>query len=176
MKAMAIVDSNWGIGNKGKLLVHIPGDMKAFKAMTLEKIVIMGRNTLESLPGKQPLIDRVNIVLSRDLNYDRTDTNLITCHSIGDLINILKGFDTNDVYIIGGQEIYNQFLPFCSVAYITKINKEYKADKHLMRIDEQKNWKLAWTSEVKYYKDIQYKSLRYTNKDYINILYGENKL
>ncbi|NTV91170.1 MAG: dihydrofolate reductase [Clostridiales bacterium] len=67
MKAIVAVDKNWGIGFKGQLLERVSEDMKFFKGQTLGKIVVMGRETLESLPGGKPLKDRTNIVLSRSL-------------------------------------------------------------------------------------------------------------
>jgi dihydrofolate reductase len=69
MKAIVAVDLNWGIGFKGNLLQRIPDDMKFFKQMTLGKVVVMGRETFESLPGKEPLKDRTNIVLSKDKKF-----------------------------------------------------------------------------------------------------------
>ena len=69
MKAILSADRNWGIGCQNKLLISIPSDMKFFRETTTGHVVVMGRKTLESFPGKQPLKNRVNIVLTRDVNY-----------------------------------------------------------------------------------------------------------
>lgn len=64
MNLIAAVDKNWAIGRNNKLLVSIPDDMKFFRETTTGKVVVMGRKTLESFPGKKPLKNRVNIVLT----------------------------------------------------------------------------------------------------------------
>ncbi|HOV69379.1 MAG TPA: dihydrofolate reductase, partial [Clostridia bacterium] len=73
MKAIVNVDINWGIGYQGKLLMRIPEDMKFVRQTTLGKVIVMGRETFESLPGKKPLEGRVNIVLSKSADYEDTD-------------------------------------------------------------------------------------------------------
>ena len=70
MKAILSADLNWGIGKEGKLLQRVPEDMKMFVQKTNGKVVVMGRETFESLPGRQPLKDRVNIVLSKSGQFD----------------------------------------------------------------------------------------------------------
>jgi len=83
MKAIVAVDSNWGIGYKGNLLQRIPEDMRFFRQMTLNKVVVMGRKTFESLPGKEPLKDRVNIILSKSENIEKD--GIIICRSVDGL-------------------------------------------------------------------------------------------
>ena len=78
MKAIVAVDRNWGIGRDGGLLVHLPGDLKYFKEKTLGKTVVMGRETLESLPGGKPLPGRDNIVLTLNSFYE---AGCPLCHS-----------------------------------------------------------------------------------------------
>ncbi len=162
MKAIVAVDLNWGIGYKGELLQWIPEDLKFFKQKTLGKVVIMGRETFESLPGKKPLKDRVNIVLSK--NKDFSNENLIICRSFDELFTVLANYATEDVFVIGGESIYSQLLPFCSEAYVTKINKTYLADKYFINIDELEAWEVVSTSEMKSYDNIQYSFVKYVNK------------
>jgi dihydrofolate reductase len=119
MKAIVAVDLNWGIGYQGKLLQRIPEDMKFFKAATTGKVVIMGRETFESLPGKEPLKDRVNIVLSRNQLFN--NENVIICRSLTELFVELKKRLWDDVFVIGGESIYIQLLPYCSEALLTRI-------------------------------------------------------
>ena len=73
MNLIVAVDENWAIGNRNKLLVSIPADMKFFREMTKGNVVVMGRKTMESFPGGQPLKKRTNIVLSRDESYQVKD-------------------------------------------------------------------------------------------------------
>jgi len=161
MKAIAAVDLNWGIGYKGNLLEHIPEDLKFFKGMTIGKVVIMGRETFESLPGKKPLKDRLNIVLSKNENF--TNENVKICRSLEELFNVLANYSEDDVFVIGGESIYCQLLPFCSEVYITKIKNSYKADKYFINIEQIEAWEMVSESEARNYGDIEYRFIRYAN-------------
>lgn len=163
MKAIVAVDRNWGIGFKGALLKRIPEDMKNFKRLTLEKVVVMGRETFESLPGKKPLKDRTNIVLSKSADFEADGT--IVCRSLEELFEKLKKYDPNDVFIIGGAQIYRQLLPFCTGAYVTRIDGAYEADSFFPRLDELQEWGLDWQSEPFRCEDVEYRFTRYLKKD-----------
>lgn len=162
MKIIVAVDSNWGIGCDGNLLQHIPEDMKFFKEKTIGNVVVMGRETFESLPGKNPLNDRVNIVLSRNNSFK--DDRLTICKSIEETFKELEKYNNDEIFIIGGETIYKQFLPYCDELYITKIKNEYKADRFFPNVDIMENWELVEESEVKEYKDIKYIFSRYLKK------------
>ena len=110
MKAIVAVDEAWGIGKDGKLLTHLPEDMKFFRTVTKGKVVVMGRKTLQSFPDAKPLKNRINIVLTSDDTMN--GEGLIVCRSVDDALKQLKEYDSDDVYIIGGQSIYEQFLPY----------------------------------------------------------------
>ena len=99
MKAIAAVDKNWAIGNKGALLVSIPADHKFFKNETIGRTVILGRKTLETFPGAKPLPGRRNIILSRNPDYKVQGADI--AHSKEELFKMLEGTDTDDVYVIG---------------------------------------------------------------------------
>lgn len=161
MKIIVAVDSNWGIGCNGKLLQHIPEDMKFFKEKTIGNVVVMGRETFESLPGKNPLKDRVNIVLSRDISFK--DDRLIICNSIDETLKKLQNYENDKIFIIGGETIYKQFLPYCDELYVTKIYNEYKADKFFPNVDTMSNWKIIKESEVKEYNNVRYVFSIYIN-------------
>ena len=111
MNLIVAVDSNWAIGKENKLLVSIPQDMKFFRETTKGKVVAMGRKTLESFPGGQPLKNRVNVVLTTDKNYKVKDTVIV--HSVEEMVEELKKYNSEDVYVIGGESIYRQLLPYC---------------------------------------------------------------
>lgn len=118
MNIIAAVDKNWAIGKNNELLVRIPMDQKFFRETTTGKVVVMGRKTLESFPNGLPLKNRTNIVLTHNPAYQVKDA--IVVHSMEELHRELKKYDTDDVYVIGGQKIYEQLLDECDVAHITK--------------------------------------------------------
>jgi dihydrofolate reductase len=141
--------------------VRIPADQKYFRETTTGKVVVMGRKTLESFPNGQPLKNRTNIVLTRDENY-RTDA--IVVHTIEELHEKLKDYDTNDVYVIGGETIYRQLLPECDTAYITKVDFAFDADTYFPDLDEMEDWELADEGEEQTYFDLEYYFCRYDRK------------
>lgn len=161
MNLIVAVDNNWGIGFKGNLLQRIPEDMKFFKKKTLGKVVVMGRTTFESLPNKKPLIDRINIILTKNEEY-KVDGAII-CHSIEELFELLNEYNRDDVFIIGGESIYKSLLSHCSKAYITKIKNEYNADTFFPDLDNKENWRLVNKGGLQEYKDILFRFTLYEN-------------
>ena len=104
IRAIVAVDKKWGIGKKNDLLFRLPLDMKFFKEKTIGNVVVMGRETFESLSGKNPLKDRVNIVLTRSESFN--DDRLIICNSIDEVLNELQKYENDKIFIIGGELIY----------------------------------------------------------------------
>ena len=100
MNLIVAADKNWGIGKDNKLLVSIPSDMKFFRQETMGKVVVMGRKTLESFPNGLPLKNRTNVVLTSDKNYQVKDAVIV--HSIDEVLEELKKYDDNEIYVIGG--------------------------------------------------------------------------
>ena len=162
MNLIAAVDKNWGIGNKNQLLVSIPKDMKFFRQETTGKIVVMGRKTLESFPGKNPLKNRTNIVLTKDNNYKVEGAIIV--HSTEELMEQLKQYPSEDIYVIGGESIYRQLLDACDVAHITKIDHAYDADAHFPNLDELPEWEITAESEEETYFDLEYQFVKYEKK------------
>ena len=159
MNLIAAVDKNWAIGRKNKLLARIPNDMKQFTNKTTGKIVVMGRKTLESFPNGSPLKNRTNIVLSSNKDYSVKDTLIV--HSMEELIEKLKEYPDKEIYIIGGEQIYRQFLPYCETAYITKINHAYEADAYFPDLDKLDEWEVTAESEEQIYFDLEYVFCKY---------------
>ena len=159
MNLIVAVDKNWAIGLQNKLLVSIPADMKFFRETTTEKVVVMGRKTLESFPGGQPLKKRTNIVLTRDKNYDVKDA--IVVHNVEELLEELKAYNEEDIYVIGGESIYRLLLPYCKVAHVTKINHAYQADTYFPNLDEMEDWEITGISDEQTYFDLEYEFVRY---------------
>lgn len=162
MKMIVAVDSNWAIGHKGKLLVSIPEDMQFFRRETTGKVVVMGRKTLESFPNGLPLKNRVNVVITKDKEYNVKDA--IICHSIEEALEVLKQYNDEDIYVIGGESVYRQFLPYCSVAHVTKINYSYDADTYFPNLDEMDEWTIEESSDERTYFDLEYEFVKYVKK------------
>ena len=162
MNTIVAVDKNWGIGCGNRLLVSIPSDMKFFRETTSGKVVVMGRKTLESFPGGRPLQNRTNIVLTGNMDYQVKGA--LVCHSPEEVLVELKKYDDEDIYIIGGESIYRQFLPYCDVAHVTKIDHAYEADAHFPNLDEMEDWEITADSEEQTYFDLEYVFLKYERK------------
>lgn len=159
MNGIVAVDSNWAIGNKGQLLIRIPADMKMFREETTGKVVVLGRKTMDTFPGGNPLPNRVNIVLSSNKEY--TVKGAIVVHSLEKLREELQKYDTKDVYIIGGGTIYEQLLSECDTVHVTKIDREYEADAYFPNLDNMPEWKITATSEEQTYFDTTYSFIKY---------------
>lgn len=164
MNIIVAVDKKWGIGNKGKLLVSIPRDKKLFREETTGKVIIMGHNTLLSLPGSQPLAGRKNIVLSRDKSLSIKGATVL--NSVDACIDYLRknNIKDSDVFVIGGESVYNDFLPYCDIAHITYIDYEYEADRHFLNLDISNEWSLVLETEEETYFDIPYTFRLYKKK------------
>ena len=162
MNLIAAVDSNWAIGFQNSLLVRIPEDQKWFRETTTGKAVIMGRKTLESFPNKAPLKNRTNIVITNDKNYKVEGA--IVVHTIEDAIKAAADFADEDIYVIGGESIYRQMLPYCNVAHITKIDYAYQADAYFPNLDKEDDWKITETSDERTYFDLIYEFVKYEKK------------
>ena len=137
--------------------------MKFFRKTTLNKVIIMGRTTFESFPGQNPLKNRTNVVLSRTKEYP--DKDIILCKSEKEVFNVLKNVDKNDIFIIGGENIYKMFLPYCDEVYVTKIHNEYEADRYFVNLDNERDWQLVDTSETYSYNGIDFEFCVYKNEN-----------
>jgi dihydrofolate reductase len=162
MNLIVAVDSNWAIGNKNELLIRIPNDMKHFREETTGKVVVLGRKTLETFPQGLPLKNRTNIILSKDKNYNVKDA--IVVHSIKELLEELKNYPDENIYIIGGDSVYRQMLPYCDVAHVTKIDHSYEADAFFADLDADPEWEITAESDEQTYFDIAYYFLKYERK------------
>lgn len=162
MNLIVAVDENWAIGSKNELLVRIPADHKAFREETTGKVVVLGRKTLETFPQGLPLKNRTNIILSTDPKYQVKDA--VTVHSIEELLKELEKYPEESVYVIGGESIYRQLLPYCNVAHVTKIDHAYEADAYFPNLDEMPEWEITAESDEQVYFDITYHFLKYERK------------
>jgi dihydrofolate reductase len=147
MNLIVAVDENWGIGINGNLLARIPADLAQFKEKTLGKIVVMGRKTLESFPNVKPLSNRTNIVITNNKDYAVEGVTFV--YSFEEALEEISKYPTDDVFIIGGGTIYEQFEPLCNRAYISKIKHAFEVDTYFPNLDEKKEWKVVNIEEEK---------------------------
>lgn len=162
MNMIVAADKNWAIGHKGDLLVSIPEDHRFFRETTTGKVVVMGRKTLESLPGKMPLAKRTNIVLSRKKDYKVKGAAVV--HSMEECLEELRKYDSDDIYIIGGSSIYRAFLPYTDVIHLTKIDYTYQGDVYFPDLTKEEDWVLTGESEEQTYFDLIFYFQRYERK------------
>ena len=142
MQAIVAVSQSWGIGKGGDLLFRLPSDLRRFKAMTTGHTVIMGRKTLDSLPGGKGLPHRRNLVLSRQSDFAPDRAEVI--HSVEDILKTAE----DDAFVIGGQQVYEQLLPYCARVYVTKVLADPEADAFFPDLDKLPGWKVVSAGEM----------------------------
>lgn len=164
MNIILAADRNWAIGKDNDLLIHLPGDLKYFKNMTTGKTVIMGRKTLESLPGGKPLPNRRNIILTRSVDFQVSGAEVL--NSVEDVLHLIKSgnLKSDEAFVIGGADIYKQMMPYCGKFYITKIEAELPADRYFVDLDEVDDLKITWTGPIEEYKGTKYQHVLYERR------------
>ena len=163
MQLIVAVDKNWAIGYKNNLLVKIPADHLNFRAITINNAVIMGRKTLESFPGGQPLKDRLNVVITSNPNYNVEGA--VVVGNIKEALEAVKDYRPEDIFVIGGGSIYEQMLPLCDTAIVTKIDYSYEADTYFPNLDQNAQWELVEESQEQTYNDLLYTFCKYKKKN-----------
>ena len=163
MNAIVVVDKNWAIGKDNDLLVHLPGDLKYYKEKTTGKVIVIGRKTLESFPGGRPLPNRTNLVLTSNPEYK--NPHCTVCLGEAAMLKELENYPTQDIFVSGGQSIYDLFLDRCDTVYVTKIEDEYPADRYFRNLDEDDNYHVTWESDLQEDKGTKYRFLKYERKE-----------
>jgi dihydrofolate reductase len=144
VKAIVAVDKSRGIGKDNDLLFSILDDMKFFRSTTLNKVVVMGRKTLQSFPNSKPLKNRVNVVISSTV---KEIENAIVVPDFKALKKELEKYVDEDVFVIGGASVYNALLPYCEMAMVTKVDADGGATAFIDNLDENEGWELSFSSE-----------------------------
>ena len=162
MKAIVAVDKNWGIGKKNDLLFSLPADMAYFREKTLNKVVIMGSNTLKSFPGGRPLKNRTNIVLFPG-GEKRDDCTIVD--SMEELKLELKKYNAEEVFVIGGAMFYKTMLPYCTEVLVTKVDADGGAEVFYENLDKLPEWTLVSESETVETNGLNIKFTVYKNSD-----------
>ena len=161
MNAIVVVDRNWGIGKGGKLLFSLPTDMKRFRALTTGGTVLMGRKTLDSLPGKKPLPNRRNIVLSSGKLKTR---GVETVHTLEELRTAVTSDPTDRVFVIGGGSVYRLLLPLCDRVYLTQAEQAADSpDTWFPNLAELSDWQVERTSDPITENGVTYRFVDYAN-------------
>ncbi len=162
MNIIVAVNRAMAIGNNGNLLFHIPDDMRYFAAKTTGKVVVMGRKTLESLPGGRPLPNRTNIVLSRTMSAPIPGIEVVRSVQELSAMAAAKGYKDEDIFIIGGGEIYRSFIDIADTLYVTEIEDDSAGDTYFPNIDNAK-W-VKTEGEVRTYKERTYRFNVYSRR------------
>ena len=165
ISAIAAIDKNYGIGYKGELLCPIKEDLERFKELTTGNIVVMGRKTWDSLP-KKPLPDRVNMVMTNsveDFKFEDNYTIFMNLEKFKKTISVLGS--TYNIYIIGGGQIYKEFLPYCDYIHLTNIQKSFEnVDTYFPKFDIINEWELLDAEFNKTKDNIDYRFEIYKRK------------
>lgn len=142
------INAKLAIGKSGELLYHISNDLTNFKRLTEGGVVIMGRETLESLPNGKPLPNRENIILTKRSDYELE--NALIAHSISDVLELCDNpfWKNKKKFIIGGGSVYKEFLDAQLVRTIvlTEVDEETEGDTYFPELDE-KQWKTIFQTE-----------------------------
>lgn len=154
---IAAIGKNNELGLNNNLIWHLSGDMKFFKTITTGKTVIMGRKCFESLPNILP--NRKNIIITSNLNYKASGATII--NSIKDAITYIENSE-EDIFIIGGAKIYEEFLPYVLNIYLTEIDASAVADVYFPLFDKKEYNKEIL--EEKEENNLKYKICLYKRK------------
>ena len=158
MNLIVAVDQNWAIGKDGDQLVYLKEDLKRFRTLTSGHTVILGRKTLATFPGGRPLKNRHNLILSRNPQFQAEGAEVFA--SVEELVQQADG----DAFVIGGASVYEQLLPYCDTAYITKIHAAFPADTYFPDLDQSEEWEVVEESESLEQDGIAYHYVTYRRK------------
>lgn len=156
MNLIVAVDQNWAIGKDGDQLVYLKEDLKRFRTLTSGHTVILGRKTLATFPGGRPLKNRRNLILSRNPQFQTEGAEVFS--SVEELVQKAD----KDAFVIGGASVYEQLLPYCDTAYITKIHAAFPADTYFPNLDKSEEWKVREESESLEQDGVSYHYVTYS--------------
>ena len=162
MNCIVVVDQNWAIGCEGGLLFSLPTDMKRFRSLTIDGTVILGRKTLDSFPGGRPLPKRRNIVITRNVDFDREGCEIAGSPEAA--LELAAGTPADQLWVIGGGSVYTALLPKCKRAFVTRVDSAApEADTFFPNLDKLPGWEVESVSEP-----VEENGVTYRFVDYIN--------
>lgn len=159
--AIVHVDKEWGIGKGNDMMFSLPKDMKFFRETTMGHTVVMGGNTLRSFPNQKPLKNRVNIVLSRGQVRD----DCVIVRSYEELLKEMKARENEELFVIGGGEIYKALLPYCHGAFVTKVDAVGGAEVYFPNLDENPDFVCVDEGEPTDDNGLTIRFTKYENKN-----------
>lgn len=158
MTAIVCVDKNWAIGRDNALLFHISADLKHFRALTTGKTVVMGKNTLLSLPGGRPLPDRRNLVVSTTM---APREGVEVARSIEEAA-ALAG---EDAVLMGGAQLYRALLPRCERVLVTQVDAAAEgADAFFPNLDAAPDWTVETVGEWQEENGLRFRYVDYVRR------------
>lgn len=156
MQAIVNVTENWAIGRDNRLLFPLRADLRRFKELTMGHAVVMGRRTLETLPGKKGLPGRRNLVLTANPNFTAPDVEVV--HTPLQAVFATGAED----FCIGGESVYRALLPVCDRVFVTKVLMTAEdADAFFPNLDEDPAWRIASESEIMEENGIRFRYVDY---------------
>ena len=163
MNCIVNVSNDWGIGKSGALLVHLSEDLRFFRENTQGCAVILGKKTLATFPGGRPLKNRRNLVLTRS---EEPIEGTELCHSVPETLRLAAEIEKETpCWVIGGEQIYRQFLPYCETALVTKTETALPADAFFPDLDADPQWELTDESEPHEENGVRFRFLTYRNRN-----------
>lgn len=155
MNAIVAVSENWGIGKDNALLFHIRADLQRFKALTTGHTVVMGRRTLESLPGGRGLPGRRNLVLSTRPDFAAERAEVV--RSLDEAVAAAE----EDAFVIGGETVYRALLARCERVYVTKVFAAADADAFFPNLDAAPGWAVEESDPVQEENGLRFQYVTY---------------
>lgn len=155
MNVIVMVDENWAIGKDGDQLVYIKPDLKRFQTLTTGHSILLGRKTLDTFPGGKPLKNRRNLILSKKEDFEVVNGEVF--HSVEEVLAAAP----EDTFVVGGESVYRQLLPFCDKAFITKVQGAFPADCYFPNLDQDTHWKMVEEEGPFLHEGIRYSYVTY---------------
>lgn len=160
MELIVAVYEDWGIGCGGTQPIALRADRKFFRETTRGAMVIVGRRTIEDFPEQKPLPGRVNVALSRS---GRDIPGFTVCHSPEEAVDLAATAER--AMVIGGGSVYRQLLPYCDVAYVTKLHCKPESDTYFPDLDATPGWRLETVLQSGEEDGVRYEMCRYIRQE-----------
>lgn len=173
MNIIVAVDKNWGIGYKEKTLYNFAKHNEFFGELTTNKVFVLGRKTLDMVYNNKAPKGRINICLTSKKNYK--NDGAIIVNTLNDLFEKLSFYNPDNVFVIGGESMYNQLLPYCKYCYVTKIDGEKQSDAYIENLDKNKNWKMIKNSNPFFEDNTIFYFCKYENSKPLKFNFGYEK-
>ena len=162
MNCIVVVDQNWAIGHEGGLLFSLPTDMKRFRSLTMGGTVILGRKTLDTFPGGRPLPKRRNIVITRNVDFDREGVEIVSSPQAA--LELAAGTEEEKLWVIGGGSVYTALLSKCKRVCLTKVDAAApEADTFFPNLDKLPGWEVESASDPVEENGVTYRFVDYVN-------------